>query len=39
MATSAHHSQADDQIEHINCSIGQILHRHLLYEDQEHYPD
>ena len=39
MQPYTHHPQADGQIKHINCIIGQILHTKLLDEDHEHWPD
>ena len=39
IVTFAHHPQADGQTECINCTIGQILHAHLLDKNQKHWPD
>ena len=39
IAISAHHPQADGQTEHMNHTIDQILHAHLLEKDQEHWSD
>ena len=39
IAISTNYPQADGQTKRMNCTIGQILHTHLLDENQEHWPD
>ena len=39
MATPTHHPRADSQTEPMTRTIGQILRKNLLDEDQDHWPD